>query len=506
MTHPHVTIRMYKGLLGDCFLLRFFDASDPDRTAVADWNVLIDCGVLQFSQNESKLVDRVVDSIARDCGGRLDLVIVTHEHYDHICGFGRGSERFEQITIETLWLAWTERSDDPTAIELRNRHEATRRAMAMAMGMIGARDAARKPAMPVTDEDAADHWLLNARGTGLDGFTGPLGHEHANALGLDGRRAKSSREILEDLKTWAKKTEYLEPGAVIALPFASEIRSFVLGPPRSLNRLLQDSPSYDPDKKETYLRARQDDAESVLRNFAYSEDRGCEYPFASRHRKFTEARAQAIVADETSANDSWARPVCDVLQRYGDAAQDFRRIDDDWQSPIGNLALKLDSDTNNTSLALAFELGRSGKILLFAADAQVGNWLSWHDQSYPATAPAEEQVSAADLLQRTVLYKVGHHGSHNATLRAKGLEMMVHAELAAMVPVVEEVAKKRNWRMPHSELYTRLKEKTAERILRGDIPLDSATKARFAEIGCSVREAADDGSKLGPLWVELDLS
>jgi hypothetical protein len=34
------------------------------------------------------------------------------------------------------------------------------------------------------------------------------------------------------------------------------------------------------------------------------------------------------------------------------------------------------------------------------------------------------KVKAEDLLERTVLYKVGHHASHNATLRQKGLELM----------------------------------------------------------------------------------
>ena len=34
-----------------------------------------------------------------------------------------------------------------------------------------------------------------------------------------------------------------------------------------------------------------------------------------------------------------------------------------------------------------------------------------------------------------MLYKVGHHGSHNATLREKGLELMSSGELAAMIPV-----------------------------------------------------------------------
>jgi hypothetical protein len=60
---------------------------------------------------------------------------------------------------------------------------------------------------------------------------------------------------------------------------------------------------------------------------------------------------------------------------------------------------------------LAFELGKGGKVLLFAADAQRGNWISWKD--------GDQTITATDLLDRTVVYKVGHHGSHNATLNGK---------------------------------------------------------------------------------------
>ncbi|TIM05499.1 hypothetical protein [Mesorhizobium sp.] len=41
------------------------------------------------------------------------------------------------------------------------------------------------------------------------------------------------------------------------------------------------------------------------------------------------------------------------------------------------LALDMNDATNNASLVLAFELGKGGNVLLFAADAQRGNWLSW---------------------------------------------------------------------------------------------------------------------------------
>ena len=95
------------------------------------------------------------------------------------------------------------------------------------------------------------------------------------------------------------------------------------------------------------------------------------------------------------------------------ANADFRRIDHDWLQSAETLALAMGNDTNNESLVLAFELGKGGKVLLFAADAQRGNWASWADGSFK---DGNETVEVRDLLSRTVLYKTGHHGSHNATL------------------------------------------------------------------------------------------
>ena len=46
----------------------------------------------------------------------------------------------------------------------------------------------------------------------------------------------------------------------------------------------------------------------------------------------------------------------------------------------------------------------------------------------------------SNLLKRVVFYKVGHHGSHNATIKAKGLEMMTHPDLMAFIPVSVPVA------------------------------------------------------------------
>ena len=57
-------------------------------------------------------------------------------------------------------------------------------------------------------------------------------------------------------------------------------------------------------------------------------------------------------------------------------------------------------------------------------------------------------MTGPDLLACTIFYKVGHHGSHNATLKAKGLEMMKSLKTAA-IPVDQVVAKKMSWEQCH---------------------------------------------------------
>ena len=128
--------------------------------------------------------------------------------------------------------------------------------------------------------------------------------------------------------------------------------------------------------------------------------------------------------------------------------------------------------TNNSSLALAIERIADGKVLLFPADAQQGSWLSWHALQWKVPGQSKS-VGMVDLLKRTVFYKVGHHASHNATLREKGLELMSKDELTAFIPVDREIALNRNpkgsWQMPAFHLYRRLLEMSRGRVARSDL-------------------------------------
>ena len=70
---------------------------------------------------------------------------------------------------------------------------------------------------------------------------------------------------------------------------------------------------------------------------------------------------------------------------------------------------QLDEQMNNTSLILLFEV--FGKKLLFPGDAQLENW------SYALTEAPDKKRACAKLLADVDFYKVGHHGSLNATPR-----------------------------------------------------------------------------------------
>jgi hypothetical protein len=338
---------------------------------------------------------------------------------------------------------------------------------------------------------------------------------------------------MERLKKLAgENITYLEPGTVTVTPGAVGVRTYVLGPPRDEDRLFHDLPTKGPGK-ETYLAARALTEEAMI-HFAApdnAEDPEAELhrksPFARPHWSLGASRVEKGAADvaaavgETAAI-TWFRDhyFAEVGPcRYGDSPpaghqcrgdplchqrQKHRRIDADWLGAAGSVALKLDSDTNNTSLVLAFELPQGG-VLLFAADAQVGNWLSWHDQTY-----GEEKLTAADILGRTILYKVGHHGSHNATLDEKGLRGMTDERLAAMIPVVEKIALEqgsKGWKMPFPELKEELLAKTSGRVLRGDSAKgtepDGTVINSDDEFLGRVTEGPDETRHL---WVELQVA
>ena len=451
MSVRRVITRMYRDLLGDCFLIRIEDDKQQWQ------HVLIDCGLLQGLENAGDRMIAIAENIAETCKGTLDLLVVTHEHWDHISGFGQARDIFlnsDRLRIKQLWMAWTENPADATAKGLREKFDDRKFAISnLAM------------ALKASGDDDTERLLLGQ----LDNFIGPV--DPPASLGLAPTGRLTGARIMEELKKAAGATTYLEPGAVTVTPGEAPLRVAVLGPPRNPARLFKDAPS-SGDAKETYL------AEDFLEPSLLAADAGTgadpamglETPFAWRYSQgLSVADVTAAGAADPGTDARWLHDHYVAPDDAGEGRpQDYRRIDGEWAQNATNLALKLDSDTNNTSLVLAFELP-DGSFMLFAADAQVGNWLSWHDQDYDL-GPS---LDAETILNRTRLYKVGHHGSHNATLRGRGLKMMTHPELVALVSTIEAVALKQGrsppgWQMPDQDVKAALMQHCAGRVVIGD--------------------------------------
>src|SRR2546423_4007546 len=140
---------------------------------------------------------------------------------------------------------------------------------------------------------------------------------------------------------------------------------------------------------------------------------------------------------------------------------DEKEFQDELASPsLDSLAFALDQAKNNTSLVAL--LTYRGQQMLFPGDAQWGNWKFWL-----------EQPDADAILSGVTFFKVGHHGSHNATPKS-ALERMTKGKFAAMVST-QNVP----WdSIPRMPLMDRLLEQTNSRTVRSDsLPVEMTPPA-----------------------------
>lgn len=452
---PKVSVRMYCHGLGDCFLVRF--PKDDGGT----FHLLIDCGVLLGEADGAEKMRAVAADIKAVCGpAGLDLVVITHEHWDHLSGFIQAKEIFDTIPFHKVWFGWTEKPGDPLAAQIVTRLGRRRQALRTAVGLLGLSDDAESRRQR---EDLHDL---------LTGFLGP-----DDALGAAGR--EGVHDALEWVRNHAAAVEYREPGERLQLPQVPGVTVHVLGPPRDIDAIEQELATRAGD--ETYLGA---DVLALKELFA---DRP---PDAALEDLLPEPFDPSHGLDVAVAESD---PF--FATTYFSEPESWRRIDGDWLGFSERLALQLDRSINNTSLAFALELA-DGKVLVFPGDAQVGNWTSWDRlKDHNANGPP---LDVRALFAKTVFYKVGHHGSHNATVKRPGLEDMADPALTAFIPVSRATAAKQGrrdpetgrpqgWEMPAENLWTRLKEVSSGVFLADEAPKPAALAGLPAGVTVEVK-------------------
>jgi len=439
-----VNVKMFQvGELGDCFLLHFTEDNQESH-------VLIDCGSFRNSQASKDRLNAIVKNIKISLKGKkLDVVVGTHQHNDHLSGYVHCEKQLTGM-VQQAWLSWL---DDPKDSLARRIQKDQKNLVAQLKSI---------------DQKLTSLKLKDQH----DVISDVLGF-YAAAGGVPEIPAKGV-EILK--KIGEKEVAYLKPGQQLDLPGLNKnsVKVYVLGPPRD-QKLLFDK---DPKAGESYDHSLAVAGTNAARLLSAINNRD---PRA-------DDREEEQFPFNKSFKKSASRVDKEMLQVYNKRGEAWRKIDMDWLDQAARLALFLDSYTNNSSLVLAFELVKSGKVLLFAADAQTGNWLSWDNIKWENVS---KNFTTSSLLENTVLYKVGHHASHNATL-VKGLESMTHDELVAMIPVDKtdpNITKQNGWKMPAKNLYKKLKEKTQYRVLRMDDgfadecdPVKNKAKAKWSKL------------------------
>ena len=404
-----VTLRSYHVGFGDCFLLSFRYSDQSER------HVLIDFGTTQTPQGKPNVLIETARSIRERTNGQLTAVVATHRHKDHIEGF-RTSDKSDapgdvirDCHPSLVIQPWTEQPDLDTAATASPKHKSFAAALQDLHAISGA---IAKEAHLYVEMGLADQ------------------------LSFLGENNLANPRAIKNLMSMGENAEYVHFGYNTALStLLPGVNVSVLGPP-TLEQCAAIKRQRSRDEEEFWHLWQQ-------------RVRAAKLGFSNG-------------GPSPSIGEPRVAPVFGCAPRYSPAenppqARWFRRKMQEMRGrELLELVRTLDKVLNNTSVILLFEF--CGKKLLFPGDAQIENW------SY-----ALDQEDVREKLKDVNLYKVGHHGSLNATPKSL-LDLFQNKRsggqtAAPMKTVVSTLAGKHGHpedgtEVPRVRLVSELKEKT----------------------------------------------
>ena len=399
MPNREITIRMYNVGFGDAFLVTLPMPQGERR-------LLFDCGSIAKGPSS---IGEVANQIVADCTNgsadpRIDVVVATHRHRDHVSGFAL--PLWNSVDVGEVWLPWTEDPTNPEARRIRDAQAGLTNALTAALAATGTllTGMAADAEGPAVRLDPLAELAFNA-----------LSNEPAMRMLHSGFKGSPRKRFLPEVDKQTGKS--VRSFVSEALP---GVTVHVLGPSRS-EEVIRDM---DPPSGKSYLRLRE---ERKLPTDMATEPFGGEFAVASVPPSFSE---------------DFKPEEIEQLEKGFDLS-DF------------DAAVALDKAVNGTSLMLVLEIG--GKYLLFPGDAQWGTWEA-----------VLNDAEWRDLLKRTTFYKVGHHGSHNAT-PIDFVEHTIGHDVVAMVSTIERSIWPNIPREPLLEALIRQKAKIARSDREDDL-------------------------------------
>ncbi|MBI3893739.1 MAG: hypothetical protein HY303_19645 [Candidatus Wallbacteria bacterium] len=351
-----MSIRSYQVGFGDCFLLSFGYGNAAKPTS--ERHVLIDFGTTKLPRGADK--DQMVliaQDIAKRCGGKLHGLVATHRHRDHISGFAttKGSESSGSIIAslnpDVVVQPWT---GDPKAAS--NALAPTTTDASTHKGFVGS----------LTRMQAVSR-LAVGEAARIEGWAGVRLLSQIKFLGEDNvKNPEAVRNLLEMGKK-AQHQVFASYGVDSQLgSVLPGVQVDVLGPPTLL-------------QSKAIKKERQKDA--------------------NEYWHLVEGALATTAGPGPRASET-AQPLPDYTHWFIPRVRAIRA------SQLLEIVQSLDGVLNNTSLILLFQVGKTK--LLFPGDAQIENW------SY-CLFEAPDSETRKRQLEDVALYKVGHHGSLNAT-------------------------------------------------------------------------------------------